>query len=83
MSSQATTPGAATAEVRYPLPRPASGDDPRFTSGLLFDVCEVIERHGYPPVAAGRDLSALLMALFHFVYGHAEAADHGVGGASV
>lgn len=50
----------------YPLPRPA--EDPRFNVGLLSDVAKVIEEHGYPPVAAGRNILDLQSALFGFLY---------------
>ncbi|ONK12599.1 hypothetical protein [Streptomyces sp. MP131-18] len=52
----------------YPVPPLDGDDDPRFTVGLLFDVCRVIERHGYPPVISGGDLVELQMSLFRFLY---------------
>lgn len=55
-------------ERAYPLPRPESGDDPRFTLGLVVDVSEVLAAHGYPPVKAGGDLVELRQALFGFLY---------------
>ncbi|WP_326597866.1 hypothetical protein [Streptomyces sp. NBC_01803] len=59
-------------ERAYPV-RPLEGDDDsRFTVGLLFDVCRVIERHGYPSVARGADLVELQLALFRFLYGPSE-----------
>lgn len=57
------------AERAYPLPRPESGGDPRFSMGLLADVARVIRDHGYPPVTAGGDLADLQQALFGFLYG--------------
>jgi hypothetical protein len=50
----------------YPLPRPDA--DPRFTFGLLIDVLDVLETHGYPRPAAGGDLIELQQALFRFLY---------------
>jgi hypothetical protein len=52
----------------YPLPRPASGEDTRFTLGLALDVADVLTRHGYPPPAAGTDLIRLQQALFGAIY---------------
>ncbi|MGW4400671.1 hypothetical protein ACWEHA_35720 [Amycolatopsis nivea] len=54
----------------YPLGRPVSGEDQRFTVGLVFDVTQVLTRHGYPPLASsGLDHVALQQALFAFLYG--------------
>lgn len=50
----------------YPLERP--GDDARFTVGLLLDVAAVLQRHGYPPLAAAADLTRLHQALFTAIY---------------
>ncbi len=50
----------------YPLPQP--DDDARFTFGLTLDVAAVLEKHGYPAVAAGADLRELQAALFRFLY---------------
>ncbi|PRX45344.1 hypothetical protein B0I33_1095 [Prauserella shujinwangii] len=56
-------------ERAFPLPLPESGQDPRFTFGLLADVIEVLRRHGYP---TGRmralDYVELQQALFRFLY---------------
>jgi hypothetical protein len=52
----------------YPLRRPATGADPRFTLGLALDVAAVLSRHGYPPVATGTDLIRLQQALFTAIY---------------
>ena len=41
----------------YPVPRPHTGQDARFTLGLALDV--VLARHGYPPIATGADLVRL------------------------
>lgn len=56
---------AAEARV-YPLP--AYDDDPRFTFGLMIDVADVLERHGYPRPTTGPDLVELQQALFRFCY---------------
>jgi hypothetical protein len=52
----------------YPIPRPADGDDARFTVGLALDVAAVLARHGYPPVTTGADLLRLHEALFTLIY---------------
>lgn len=52
----------------YPLPRPESGNDPRFTFGLQLDVAAVLEKHGFPKVTNGSDMVDLQMALFGFIY---------------
>jgi hypothetical protein len=52
----------------YPLPRPESGDDPRFSFGLMYDVGKVLEAHGFPPVRNGSDHVDLMTALFGFVF---------------
>jgi hypothetical protein len=49
----------------YPLPAP--DDDPRFTYGLIFDVADVLTRHGYPP-PDGTDWPDLMLALSGFLY---------------
>ena len=52
----------------YPLPRPESGDDPRFTLGLAYDVGKVLAAHGYPPITTGTDHVRLSQALFTMIY---------------
>jgi hypothetical protein len=52
----------------YPLPRPVTGTDERFTIGLVIDVADVLARHGYPPLACGADLVRLQQALFTTIY---------------
>lgn len=51
----------------FPLPRPASGEDARFTFGLLFDIRAVLVDHGYPDMT-GLDLVELRQALFRVLY---------------
>jgi hypothetical protein len=52
----------------YPLPRPDTGADRRFTIGLVLDVADVLARHGYPPPTCGADLIRLQQALFTTIY---------------
>jgi len=52
----------------YPIPRPRSGQDARFTLGLSLDVAEVLLRHGYPPVTTGTDLIHWQQVLFAAIY---------------
>ncbi len=52
----------------YPVPQPESGDDPRFSFGLLVDVAHRIEAAGFPPIDSGRDLVRLSQALYRFCY---------------
>lgn len=49
----------------YPLPQPAG--DPRFTFGLVINVAEVLEEHGFPKLQ-GLDHVYLQQALFNFLY---------------
>ncbi|MFD8284982.1 hypothetical protein ACFV47_38315 [Streptomyces solisilvae] len=52
----------------YPV-APESGDEvSRFTPGLILDVVEVIESHGYPKFASRRDLLELRISLYRFLY---------------
>lgn len=60
----------------YPLPRPGSGADARFSLGLALDVAAVLTRHGYPALIAGEDLIRLQQALFGLIYGQNDASDH-------
>jgi hypothetical protein len=59
-----------TDEARnYPVPRPETDSDSRFTFGLILDVADVLTRHGYPPLSGdGRDHLELQQALFRFLY---------------
>lgn len=61
-----TTPGTRPKPV-YPL-RPPRHDDDRFTVALVSDICEVLVRHGFPPLAAGNDLLRLSNALHAAIY---------------
>jgi len=54
----------------YPLP--PTDADRRFSFGLLIDIAEQFQKHGYPRPVASRDLVALQQALFGFLY----ASDH-------
>ncbi|ARQ69736.1 hypothetical protein [Streptomyces marincola] len=54
-------------ERSYPI-QPQPEDDARFTLGLVLDVADVLEKHGYPPIASGRDFVELQLALFRFLY---------------
>jgi hypothetical protein len=62
-----TPAGTSETPRAYPL-RPCPDDDPRFTFGLVVDVAKVLERHGYPPPASGRDLVELQQCLFRFLH---------------
>lgn len=60
-------------QVHYPVPRPLlrggeEATDRRFTLGLVVEVAEVLERHGFPALD-GPDYADLQTALFDFVYG--------------
>jgi len=63
-----TTSSATPPAPVYPIPRPASGNDPRFTLGLTLDITAVLSAHGYPPVATGTDLIHWQQALFTAIY---------------
>jgi hypothetical protein len=52
----------------YPIARPESGDDPRFSLGLALAVAAVLTRHGYPPIGASADLTHLQQTLFKAIY---------------
>jgi hypothetical protein len=61
----------------YPLPRPGTTpdgtdddspfDDCRFNYGLVFDIADVLVRHGYPP-PGGPDWGHLILALHRTLY---------------
>jgi len=52
----------------YPIARPATGDDARFTIGLAIDVASVLHHWGYPRITTGGDLVRLQQALFAMIY---------------
>lgn len=52
----------------YPIHRPDSHADDRFTVGLALDVAAVLTRHGYPPVTHAVDLIRVQQALFTLIY---------------
>jgi hypothetical protein len=56
---------AAPPQPAYPLPAPAH--DPRFTYGLVFDIADVLTRHGYPQ-PAGTDWAHLMLTLSRALY---------------
>jgi hypothetical protein len=64
-----------TQQPSYPIPRPRTGSDARFTLGLTLDVADVLARHGYPPLASGADLLRLQQALFTTIYQPAIATE--------
>jgi len=65
-----TVPSTAAAPTRsYPVPRPASREDSRFTFGLALDVAKVLEKWGYPKITSGGDFVELQQMLFLFIYG--------------
>ena len=71
MTTTSTTTGTSTGTAIaaiYPIPRPAAGDDPRFTIGLAIDVIAALTRRGYPPITSSRDVTRLQQALFGFIY---------------
>jgi hypothetical protein len=63
-----TTTTAPAVTARYPISRPACGDDPRFCLGLAYDTAQVLTHYGFPPITEGGDLSRLQQALFTFIY---------------
>jgi hypothetical protein len=61
------TPRPQPTVATYPLPRPADDHDPRFTLGLVFDIADVLSKHGYPR-PDHTDWADLMLALFRFIY---------------
>ena len=59
----------------YPIPRPSTDSDARFTKGLTFDVADVLARHGYPTLRTSADLVRLQQALFTLIYQPATATE--------
>lgn len=52
----------------YPLPPSEMAKDRRLCLGLLVDVVEVLQAHGFPPMTSGWDLSRLMESLAGFAY---------------
>lgn len=50
---------------------PTTDHDPRFTMGLVLDIAEVLEDHGYPK-PSGRGYVDLQQHLFQVLYGDGE-----------
>lgn len=63
---EGTTP--ADPPPAYPLARPRTGQDRRFTLGLALDISNVLAAHGYPPIATAADLMRWQSALFTTIY---------------
>jgi hypothetical protein len=54
----------------FPLPQPESGEDSRFTVGLITEVLDVLAAHGYPvDPRSGGDYLEMRQALSGFLYG--------------
>jgi len=53
--------------ANYPLGE--LDDDPRFTYGLVFDIADVLTKHGFSRPEAG-DWADLMLALWRFIYQH-------------
>jgi hypothetical protein len=72
-SSQETTMvGPQQPAQIYPLGHPESGDDARFTVGLVLDVADVLAKHGYPDLVSatsGADFLHVQDVLYQFIYG--------------
>ena len=51
----------------FPI-RPEPADDGRFTFGLVFEIQDVLIKHGYPSDWSGADLVELQQALYRFLY---------------
>jgi hypothetical protein len=64
----------------YPLGHPESGDDCRFTVGLVLDVADVLSKHGYPDMVSaesGADYLNVRDFLYQFIYGpEGDSDDH-------
>ncbi|WFB08346.1 hypothetical protein LRS74_15750 [Streptomyces sp. LX-29] len=59
---------AADINPAYPVVPEGGANDSRFNNGLVFDVADVLEAHGFPPLRSGRDLVELMQALYRFIY---------------
>jgi hypothetical protein len=51
----------------YPLGHLAGEVDPRFTYGLIFDLADLLQQHGYPP-PADSDWAHLVASLHRTLY---------------
>lgn len=62
------SPDGHTQVRRYPVAQ--NETDPRFTIGLVLEVAEVLQQHGYPRIEAANaaDFVELQQALFAFLY---------------
>jgi len=58
---------SAASDAVYPVPEPAVDDNTQFTAGLLFDIADVLVRHGYPQPQT-RDWACLMTAVYDFCY---------------
>jgi hypothetical protein len=57
---------SVTPQPAYPLPVP-TGDDARFSYGLLHDIAQVLQRNGFPR-PEGTDWAQLMTCLGQFLY---------------
>ena len=58
---------AANRNFRLPVPNPAVNDNTAFAAGLLFDIADVLIRHGYPPPQT-RDWPRLMTVIYDSCY---------------
>jgi hypothetical protein len=56
-----------TADAVYPVPEPAVDGNTQFTAGLLFDIADVLVRHGYPRPTT-RDWTHPMTIVYDFCY---------------
>ncbi|MBW8486703.1 hypothetical protein [Actinomadura parmotrematis] len=61
----------------YPVERPQSGRDERFSADLVRDLAEVLAAHEFPAVEDDSpDFYALMWCAWRYVYGHAAHGRH-------